>query len=47
MKNIAQNAPLLPYNTFHMDVKAAIFAEYENVDELREILNDPAVTALM
>ncbi len=47
MKNIAQNAPLLSYNTFHMDVKAAVFAEYENVDELREILNDPAVAALM
>lgn len=47
MKKIAQNASLLPYNTFRMDVKAAIFAEYDNVDELHEILNDPSVAALM
>lgn len=29
---------MLPYNTFRMDVKAKIFAEYSSVDELRELL---------
>lgn len=35
---IKENISLLPYNTFRMDVKAKIFAEYGSVDELRELL---------
>ena len=38
MTKIAQNISLLPYNTFGMDVKAKIFAEYASVEELRELL---------
>lgn len=35
---IQENISLLPHNTFHMDVKAKIFAEYSSVDELKELL---------
>jgi len=35
---IKENISLLPYNTFRMDVKAKIFAEYSSVEELRELL---------
>lgn len=35
---IKENISLLPYNTFRMDVKAKMFAEYSSVDELRELL---------
>ena len=35
---VERNISLLPYNTFGMDVKAKIFAEYASVDELRELL---------
>ena len=35
---IKENISLLPYNTFRMDVKAKVFAEYGSVDELRELL---------
>lgn len=47
MKKITRDASLLPYNTFGMDVKAALFAEYDNVNDLQEILADPEVIALM
>ena len=39
MSNIKNDISLLPYNTFRMDVKAKIFAEYSSVEELRELLN--------
>lgn len=35
---LAENMSLLPYNTFHIDVRAKIFAEYESVEELRGLL---------
>ena len=35
---LAENISLLPYNTFHIDAKAKIFAEYESVEELRDLL---------
>ena len=35
---LAENISLLPYNTFHIDAKAKIFAEYESVEELRGLL---------
>ncbi len=47
MKIITRNASLLPHNTFGMDVKAAVLAEYDTVDELRQLLADPLVGALM
>ncbi len=36
---IQENISLLPYNTFRMDVKARYLAQYESIDELRELLN--------
>ena len=47
MKKINIDASLLPYNTFGMDVKAAVLAEYDTVNDLREILNDPMVASLI
>ncbi len=35
---IRENISLLPYNTFRMDAKAKIFAEYSSVEELRALL---------
>ena len=35
---IKENISLLPYNTFGIDAKAKIFAEYYSLDELRELL---------
>lgn len=35
---ITENISLLPFNTFRMDVKARVWAEYSSVDELRELL---------
>ncbi|MBR1426975.1 MAG: UDP-N-acetylmuramate dehydrogenase [Paludibacteraceae bacterium] len=35
---IQENISLLPYNTFRMDAKAKIFAEYSSVEELKELL---------
>ncbi len=35
---ISENISLLPYNTFGIDVKTRIFAEYSSVEELRELL---------
>lgn len=35
---IQENISLLPFNTFRMDVKAKIFAEYSSVEELKELL---------
>ncbi len=34
------NYPLLPHNTFGMDVRAARFVEYTSVDELKAVLAD-------
>lgn len=36
--NIQKDYPLLPHNTFGMDVKASLFIEYASVEELKEIL---------
>lgn len=36
--NIQQNISLKPYNTFGIDAKAKYFAEYNSLDELKEIL---------
>lgn len=33
-----ENYSLLPHNTFGMDVKAALFIEYDSVEELKEVL---------
>ena len=35
---IQENISLLPYNTFGIEAKAKIFAEYSSVEELRELL---------
>ena len=35
---IQENISLLPYNTFGIDAKAKIFAEYNSVEELKELL---------
>jgi len=37
---IKENISLLPYNTFGIDVKAKVFAEYSSVDELRQVLTE-------
>lgn len=47
MKKIIYNAPLLAYNTFGMDVKAAILAEYETLAELKELLAEEDIKRLM
>ena len=36
---ITENISLLPYNTFGIDVKAKIFAEYSSVEELKQLLS--------
>lgn len=35
---IKENISLLPYNTFGIDAKAKIFAEYSSIEELKELL---------
>ena len=35
---VVSNISLLPYNTFGIDAKAKIFAEYNSVEELKELL---------
>ena len=35
---IERNISLLPYNTFRIDAKAKIFAEYSSVEELKQLL---------
>lgn len=35
---IIENSSVLPLNTFHIDAKARVIAEYESVAELRELL---------
>lgn len=47
MIDITRDASLLPHNTFGMDVKTAILAEYETLDELKSILDIPEVCHLM
>lgn len=44
---ITHDASLLPHNTFGMDVKAALLAEYDTLDELQTILNHPQVNHLL
>ena len=36
--NLQNNYPLLPHNTFGMEVNASVFMEYESVEELKEWL---------
>lgn len=47
MVKITENASLLPYNTFGMDVRAALLAEYDTVEDLRELLHHPRIVQLM
>lgn len=47
MKTIKKNTSLLAYNTFGMNVKAAILAEYETVKELKELLAEKDILQLM
>lgn len=47
MIKITPHADLLSHNTFGMAVHAALLAEYETVDELRQVLAMPDVQALM
>lgn len=37
---IKENISLLPYNTFRIDARAKLFAEYKSVDELRQLLKE-------
>ncbi|WP_207431254.1 UDP-N-acetylmuramate dehydrogenase [Sabulibacter ruber] len=43
---IQRNASLFPYNTFGIDAKATLLAEFTSVEELRELLQNPEVKAL-
>jgi len=47
MYTFIQNASLLPYNTFGMDVRGALLVEYETTEDLAQVLHDEQVTALM
>lgn len=47
MFSITYNANLLAHNTFKMEVKAAILAEYETAGDLQPLLQQPDVQALM
>lgn len=47
MKTITNNASLLPYNTFGMNVRAAVLAEYETLSDLQELLADATIKDLM
>lgn len=40
MIKIQENISLLPFNTFRMDVKAKLFAEYSSVEELKSLLSE-------
>ena len=40
---VTLNKDLTALNTFRMNVKAAAYAEYNSVDELKQILDDPAL----
>lgn len=44
---ITPDASLLPHNTFGMDVKTAMLAEYETLDELKTVLDNPEIIRLM
>lgn len=43
MITITTNARMLEHNTFGIDVQAALFGEYENIEGLRMILTNPLV----
>lgn len=47
MVRYTENASLLPYNTFGMNVKGALLVEYETVKDLQQVLNDARVRQLM
>ncbi len=40
MPQVLHNISLLPYNTFRIDARAKLFAEYKSVDELRQLLKE-------
>ncbi|MEG1574541.1 MAG: UDP-N-acetylenolpyruvoylglucosamine reductase, partial [Bacteroidales bacterium] len=41
MVNIKENISLKPYHTFHINVRANYFAEYDTVEELKSLLTLP------
>lgn len=41
MIDIRENISLKPYHTFHIDVSARYFVEYDTVDELKQFLSSP------
>lgn len=47
MIHITHGASLLPYNTFGMEVKAAVLAEYDTLDELQQLLDNEEISQLM
>lgn len=47
MIDIIRDASLLPHNTFGMDVKTTLLAEYETLDELKTVLENDEVKQLM
>lgn len=47
MTQLTEHAPLLGRNTFGMDVRCALLAEYETLDDLRWVLSQPQVQQLM
>lgn len=47
MLKITENANLLAHNTFGMEVRAALLAEYDTVEELQQLLAQPAIQTVM
>lgn len=43
MVQISVNAPMRQFNTFGLDVRAAVFAEYDNLDALKMVLTNEIV----
>ncbi len=43
---IQENISLLPYNTFHLEATARLFAEVTQVTDLQQLLTDPAYAQL-
>lgn len=43
MVQISVNAPMRQFNTFGLDVRAAVFAEYDNLDALKMVLSNEIV----
>ena len=45
LMKILKDCSLKSYQTFGMDVKAALLVEYSSVDELKQLLSEPCVTS--